>query len=97
MIERYKRDVDTLERKIADLDRNIVQLEMMKADGSRQLDITKKQLSEKINNLASILAEERKAKEEWVDKFDEEARKHTETTAENIRLRNAYKDMELKQ
>ena len=70
MIDRYRRDVEGLEKKIVEHEDLIQSLEMQKGDLTRVFEMSKKQLSEKINGIASVLSEERRLKEEWQTRYE---------------------------
>ena len=74
-------EIEDMDKKIIELERNNETLEIKKAGIERQYELTKKQLNEKVQNLTDVLNSEKETREMWIERYEKEQRDHTSTNA----------------
>lgn len=65
-------EIEELDRKVIDLERQNEALEIKKAGIERQYDLTKRQLNEKVSNLTEVLSNEKETREMWIERYEKE-------------------------
>lgn len=74
-------EIEELDRRVIELERQNEALEIKKSGIDRQFELTKKQLNEKIANLNEVLGTEKETRETWIERYEKEQREHTATNA----------------
>jgi len=81
-------EIDEQDKKIVELERQNEAIEIKKAGVERQLELTKKQLNEKIAYLNEMLAGEKDNREMWIERYEKEQKEHTATNAQLLQARS---------
>lgn len=68
-----------MDRKVIDLERNLESMDIKKQSLERQLELTKKQLGDKINSLNEVILAEKETRDMWVERFEKEVKEHSKT------------------
>jgi hypothetical protein len=68
-----------MDRKVIDLERNLESMDIKKQSLERQLELTKKQLGDKINSLNDVILAEKETRDMWVERFEKEVKEHSKT------------------
>ncbi|CAG9311629.1 unnamed protein product [Blepharisma stoltei] len=88
-LERYKTRESELQTEIATLQIKIQSLE-------KQFETNKETLQEKIKSLTDILASEKKIRENWIYRYEEEQKIHSQTTKELMDAQDECNEGQLK-
>ncbi len=94
-LHKRAQEIEDLDRRVLELERTNENIEIKKASLERQFEITKKQLSEKIQNLNEVLASEKETREMWIERYEKEQKEHTSTNAGLLQSKSALKDQVL--
>ena len=92
MLNNKQKEIDALDKRITDIQRENEALEIKKSGIERQFDLTKKQLNEKIANLNEILNGEKETRDMWVERYDKEHKEHTVASAQLLQEKSEHKD-----
>jgi len=65
-------EIEDLDKKCIDLERNIESTEIKKQGLERQFDLQKKQLNEKIASMNDQITNEKEARDMWIERFEKE-------------------------
>lgn len=65
-------EIEDLDRKVIDLERNIESIEIKKQGLERQFDLQKKQLNEKIASMNDQITNEKETRDMWIERFEKE-------------------------
>lgn len=88
-LERYRSRESELQTEIATLQIKIQSLE-------KQFETNKETLQEKIKSLTEILNSEKKIRENWIYRYEEEQKIHSNTTKELMESQDLYNESQLK-
>ena len=83
-IKNLKDDVERYKSKESELEFEINELRIKLQSVQKQFSTTKETLEEKISNLTEILESEKKIRESWIYRFEDEQRSHSSVTKELI-------------
>lgn len=72
MLKNYKRKYDEEQKKLAEIERKADTLEIEKRSLEKQNDIQRKQLLDKINQQAELIAAEKDTREIWINRYEKE-------------------------
>lgn len=75
-----KQDIDTLRNHESELEGDVSSLQIKLRSLEKQYETTKETLMEKVNNLNDILNSEKKIRENWIYRYEEEQKSHSNTT-----------------
>jgi septal ring factor EnvC (AmiA/AmiB activator) len=78
-ITNLMKEVDELEKKLTDSERNNEALSIKSTALEKQLEVSKKKLDEKVGNLNEILSAEKESRENWSERYEKEQKDHTQT------------------
>ena len=62
---------------------------------SKQNELTKKQLKEKIDNLGEIIQSEKDTRDMWIERYEKEQQEHVRTQGDLIKAKSDLKDQVL--
>ena len=77
-----ERQIEEMDKKNLDLQRQNEQIETKKQGIERQLELYKKQSTEKINNLQDIIVGEKDTRLQWVERYEKEQADNNIKTAQ---------------
>ena len=92
MLSKRQVELDEHDRRINELERSMEALEIKKQGVERTLELTKKQLNEKIVNLNEIIAGEKETREMWVERYEKEHKEQTIASAQLLQARSDTRD-----
>ena len=90
-----KKDVDKVRNEIVEVEREFDANEMRQRASERQFDAQKDALMQKIKNLSDILSSERKTRETWIEKFEQEQKANAENMRQAMESRRTLADLQL--
>lgn len=90
-----KKEVDKVRNELVEAERETEVNEMRKRASERQLEAQKDALMQKIKNLSDILSSERKTRETWIEKFEQEQKANAENMRQAMDNRRAVADLQL--
>jgi len=85
-------EIEDLDKRVIDLERAQEALDIKKQGIERQLELSKKQATEKIASLNEIIAGEKETREMWIERYENEQNDHTKTNAELLETKSEHKD-----
>ena len=88
-------EIEELDKRVIDLERAQEALDIKKQGIERQLELSKKQATEKIASLNEIIAGEKETREMWIERYEKEQQEHTATNATLLETKSEYKDQVL--
>ena len=91
-----KGELENLKNTETELSGEITMLTIKIKSIERQFETTKETLQEKINNLNDILTSEKRIRENWIYRYEEEQRTHSLTTKNLIAAEDKVNDMTMK-
>jgi chromosome segregation ATPase len=94
-LEKRAQEIEELDKKVIDLERNCETIEIKKQGVERQFDLAKKQLNERINNLQEVITGEKETRDMWIERYEKEQKEHTATNAQLLTARSDLKDQVL--
>ncbi|OMJ72882.1 hypothetical protein SteCoe_28574 [Stentor coeruleus] len=83
-IQKLKDEQDRLKTRESELESEISELRLKVQSSQKQFETTKETLKEKISNLYEILESEKKIRETWIYRYEDEQRNHSNSTTELI-------------
>lgn len=84
LIKKLKDEQDRLKTRETELESEISELRLKVQSSQKQFETTKETLKEKISNLYEILESEKKIRETWIYRYEDEQRNHSNATTELI-------------
>lgn len=90
-----KKEADKVRNEIVEVERESDANEMRKRASERQFEAQKDALMQKIKNLSDILSSERKTRETWIEKFEQEQKANAENMRQAMDSRRALADLQL--
>ena len=94
-LEKRAQEIEELDKKVIDLERNCETIEIKKQGVERQFDLAKKQLNERIQNLQDVITGEKETRDMWIERYEKEQKEHTATNANLLQARSELKDQVL--
>ena len=94
-LEKRAAEIEELDKKVIDLERNIETVEIKKQGVERQFELAKKQLNERINNLNEVITGEKETRDMWIERYEKEQKEHTVTNSQLLTARSDLKDQVL--
>ena len=91
-MQRKLLDIDELDKKIIDKDRELDSEQIKRQGIEKQFELTKKQLGEKVSNLNEIIDAEKDTRNMWIERYEKEQSEHTKTQGELIKAKSDLKD-----
>ena len=79
MLLRRATDIEELDKKVCDKDRELENLAIKFEGLTKQNELTKKQLKEKIDNLGEIIQSEKDTRDMWIERYEKEQQEHVKT------------------
>jgi chromosome segregation ATPase len=96
IISDQKTEIDQLKSHESELETELTSLNIKLKSLEKQFETTKETLLEKINNLNDILTSEKKIRENWIYRYEEEQKTHSKTTKELIETEDKLNDANMK-
>jgi chromosome segregation ATPase len=90
-----KREVDKIRSQMAELERETEVLEMKRRTSEKQFETQKEMLASKVKNLTEILNAERKIRENWIEKFENEQKSNSDNIREMMEMRRQCNDLQM--
>ena len=94
-LEKRAQEIEELDKKVIDLERNCETIEIKKQGVERQFDLAKKQLNERIQNLQDVITGDKETRDMWIERYEKEQKEHTATNANLLQARSELKDQVL--
>ena len=91
-----KDDIERFKAKESDLELEVNDLRIKLNSLQKQYSTTKETLDEKISNLSEILESEKKIRENWIFRFEDEQKNHAGITKEFIQTHDKLNEMTIK-
>ncbi|OMJ72089.1 hypothetical protein SteCoe_29541 [Stentor coeruleus] len=95
-INDQKAEIENLKSREVELEGDVASLQIKLRSLEKQFETTKETLQEKINNLNDILTSEKKIRENWIYRYEEEQKLHAKTTKDLISTEDRLNDMIMK-
>ena len=89
-------EIDSLKSHEAELEGDVSSLQIKLKSLEKQFETTKETLQEKINNLNDILSSEKKIRENWIYRYEDEQKSHAKTTKDLITTEDKLNDATMK-
>ena len=96
IITDQKNEIDLLRTHESELEGDVSSLQIKLRSLEKQYETTKETLQEKINNLNDILTSEKKIRENWIYRYEEEQKSHSNTTKALIGTEDRLNDAVMK-
>jgi len=85
-------EIEDLDRKCIDLERQIESIEIKKQGLERQFELQKKQLNDKILSMQDQINNEKETRDMWIERFEKEQKDHGRTQGELLSAKSDLKD-----
>ena len=95
-LEKHKKEIDKLQKRISEVERQNDALEIKKKSLDKQSEIQRRQLLDKISNLNELVSAEKDTRELWINRFEKEQKAHIETNSELLAAKGQVQDGMLK-
>lgn len=94
-LHKRAQEIEDLDKRVIELERANENIEVKKAALERQYEITKKQLTEKIQSMQDVLQSEKETREMWIERYEKEQKEHVATNQKLLTERSNLKDQML--
>lgn len=81
LIEKYRKDIEKLQKRLTEVERQNDALEIKKKSLDKQNEIQRKQLLDKISNLNDLVSAEKDTREKWINLYEKEQKGHIITNS----------------
>ncbi|OMJ78183.1 hypothetical protein SteCoe_22076 [Stentor coeruleus] len=95
-IKKLKDEQDRLKTRENELESEISELRLKVQSSQKQFETTKETLKEKISNLYEILESEKKIRETWIYRYEDEQRNHSNATTQLILIHDKLNEATIK-
>lgn len=92
---RRQTDIEELDKKLIEKERDLESMNIKFEGLTKQNELTKKQLKEKIDNMQEIIQSEKDTRDMWIDRYEKEQQEHVKTQGELIKAKSDLKDQVL--
>ena len=96
LIKNLKDDIERYKGKESELEYEINELRIKLTSIQKQYKTTKETLDEKISNLNEILESEKRIRENWIYRFEDEQKNHASSTKELIQTHDKLNELTIK-
>ena len=94
-VEALRKENDKLNGRLQDSEKAFDTLQIKKESLEKQNEIQRSQLNDKIRNLEQLLSFEKDARENWINKFEQEQKQHVNTNTELLGMRSRHQDADM--
>ena len=88
-------EIEEMDRKVIDLERQLEALEIKKQGIERAAELTKKQLNDKITSLGEVIAAEKETRDMWMERFESSQKDNQKLQQELLQTKSELKDQVL--
>lgn len=91
-VERLKKEVDKLSKRLQDTELLNDALEIKRRSIEKQAEVQRRQLLEKVAALNDVIAAEKDTREVWINRFEKEQKAHIATSNELLHTKGVLQD-----
>ena len=91
----YKKELEKTKHRLMLSEKTNDELEIKQESISKQSQIQRQQLNDKIMQQEQLLSNEKEVRENWISRFEAEQKAHVNTNGEFLKLRGAHQDLEM--